>query len=82
MVADPARRDLPSARWSRSRSRARRAGLALGLAVAALLVAPMVYSFSVWLAPVDGTFPTAGPYNYAGHGGFGVGRHGAAATAR
>jgi hypothetical protein len=32
----------------------------------ALLVAPMVYSFSVWLAPVSGTFPTAGPYSYAG----------------
>jgi len=49
-----------------------RSNLALGIAVAAVLVAPMVYSFSVWLAPVAGTFPTAGPYNYAGHGGFGV----------
>jgi hypothetical protein len=29
----------------------------------------MVYSFSVWLAPVDGIFPTAGPYNAAGWGG-------------
>jgi hypothetical protein len=34
----------------------------------------MVYSFSVWLAPVNGTFPTAGPYNAAGYGGFGVKR--------
>jgi len=50
----------------------RRADLALGCAVAALLVAPLLYSASVWLAPVAGTFPTAGPYNYAGHGGFGV----------
>ena len=49
-----------------------RSSVALGVAVAAVLVAPMVYSFSVWLAPVAGTFPTAGPYNYAGHGGFGV----------
>jgi len=32
-----------------------------GLAVCAVLVAPAVYSFSVWLAPVDGTF-RAGPY--------------------
>jgi 4-amino-4-deoxy-L-arabinose transferase-like glycosyltransferase len=46
-----------------------RAGWAFGVAVAALLVAPLIYSFSVWLAPVDGTFPTAGPYNHAGWGG-------------
>jgi hypothetical protein len=36
------------------------------------VVAPLIYSFSVWLAPVAGTFPTAGPYGYAGHGGYGV----------
>jgi 4-amino-4-deoxy-L-arabinose transferase-like glycosyltransferase len=34
-----------------------------------LLFAPAVYSASVWDAPVDGTFPTAGPYNRAGWGG-------------
>jgi 4-amino-4-deoxy-L-arabinose transferase-like glycosyltransferase len=51
----------------------RRAGWAVGVAVAALLVAPMVFSFSVWLAPVYGTFPAAGPYSYAGTGGYGVG---------
>ena len=34
--------------------------------------APLVYSFSVWLAPVDGTFPAAGPYSHAGYGGLGV----------
>jgi len=50
----------------------RRAAWAVGVAIGALLVAPMVYSFSVWLAPVSGTFPVAGPYNYAGHGGDGV----------
>ncbi|HLW95865.1 MAG TPA: glycosyltransferase family 39 protein [Solirubrobacteraceae bacterium] len=47
----------------------RRSGWALGVAVAALVVAPLIYSFSVWLAPVDGTFPVAGPYNHAGYGG-------------
>jgi 4-amino-4-deoxy-L-arabinose transferase-like glycosyltransferase len=50
-----------------------RAGLPLGLAVLVALVAPLLYSSSVWLAPVDGTFPVAGPYNYAGPGGYGVG---------
>jgi 4-amino-4-deoxy-L-arabinose transferase-like glycosyltransferase len=50
----------------------RRAPWALGVAVVALLVAPMAYSFSVWLAPVDGTFPTAGPYNHAGAGGLDI----------
>jgi hypothetical protein len=49
-----------------------RGGWALAVAVGALAVAPTAYSFSVWLAPVDGTFPTAGPYNYAGYGGIGV----------
>jgi 4-amino-4-deoxy-L-arabinose transferase-like glycosyltransferase len=49
-----------------------RGEVALGAAVLVLLVAPAAYSFSVWLAPESGTFPTAGPYNYAGHGGVGV----------
>ena len=49
-----------------------RAGWAVTVAVGALLVAPMVYSFSVWLAPVDGTFPTAGPYSHPGYGGLDV----------
>ncbi|HEY1777146.1 MAG TPA: glycosyltransferase family 39 protein [Solirubrobacteraceae bacterium] len=47
-------------------------GWALGVAVAALLVAPIVYSFTTLSAPVAGTFPTAGRYAYAGHGGVGV----------
>jgi 4-amino-4-deoxy-L-arabinose transferase-like glycosyltransferase len=47
----------------------RRAGWALGVALGALLVAPGIFSFSVWLAPVDGTFPAAGPYSHAGYGG-------------
>jgi 4-amino-4-deoxy-L-arabinose transferase-like glycosyltransferase len=50
-----------------------RAGWALAVAVAALLVTPTAYSFSVWLAPVNGTFPVAGPYSYPGQGGYGVG---------
>ncbi len=50
-----------------------RAGWALAVAVAALLVTPMAFSFSVWLAPVNGTFPAAGPYSYPGQGGYGVG---------
>ncbi|HEX2702220.1 MAG TPA: hypothetical protein VHM72_02165, partial [Solirubrobacteraceae bacterium] len=37
--------------------------------VLVLLVAPGLYSSSVWDAPVDGTFPSAGPYNRAGWGG-------------
>jgi hypothetical protein len=49
-----------------------RAGWPLALTIAALMVAPMIYSFSVWQAPVDGTFPTAGRYNHAGYGGIDV----------
>ncbi|HEX4035540.1 MAG TPA: glycosyltransferase family 39 protein [Solirubrobacteraceae bacterium] len=49
-----------------------RRGWALVAAVAALLVAPAVYSSSVWRAPVNGTFPAAGPYSNAGNGGYGV----------
>jgi 4-amino-4-deoxy-L-arabinose transferase-like glycosyltransferase len=47
----------------------RHAACGVAVAVAALLVAPMVFSFSVWLAPVEGTFPAAGPYSSAGDGG-------------
>jgi 4-amino-4-deoxy-L-arabinose transferase-like glycosyltransferase len=50
----------------------RRAPWALAVAVGALLVAPLAYSTSVWLAPVNGTFPMAGPYSNAGEGGLGV----------
>ena len=35
---------------------------AIGVAVAAALVIPAVYSATVWQVPVNGTFPTAGPY--------------------
>ena len=54
----------------------RRAGWAVAVAVGALLVAPMAFSFSVWLAPVQGTFPAAGPYSYPGQGVYGINRAG------
>jgi 4-amino-4-deoxy-L-arabinose transferase-like glycosyltransferase len=50
----------------------RRAGWIVTGLVLVLLVAPGLYSHSVWDAPVDGTFPTAGPYNDAGYGGIDV----------
>jgi 4-amino-4-deoxy-L-arabinose transferase-like glycosyltransferase len=37
-----------------------------------MLVAPGLYSATVWGAPVQGTFPAAGPHATAGHGGLGV----------
>jgi 4-amino-4-deoxy-L-arabinose transferase-like glycosyltransferase len=46
----------------------------LGLlgAFALLLVVPARYASSTWLAPVEGTFPVAGPTELAGHGGAGL----------
>ncbi len=44
--------------------------VALGLAV--LLVAPTAYALTTWQAPVEGTFPAAGPHAAAGAGGVGV----------
>ncbi|HUB76511.1 MAG TPA: glycosyltransferase family 39 protein, partial [Solirubrobacteraceae bacterium] len=46
-----------------------RASWAAAALVVVLLVAPALYASSVWDAPVDGTFPAAGPYNEAGYGG-------------
>jgi 4-amino-4-deoxy-L-arabinose transferase-like glycosyltransferase len=45
---------------------------ALALALAALLVAPVAYAKTTWDAPVQGTFPAAGPYQAAGNGGIGL----------
>jgi 4-amino-4-deoxy-L-arabinose transferase-like glycosyltransferase len=45
---------------------------AIGLTLAALLIAPAVYSATTWEAPVEGTFPAAGPRAAAGAGGVGV----------
>jgi 4-amino-4-deoxy-L-arabinose transferase-like glycosyltransferase len=52
----------------------RRGDFALWSTVGLMLVAPMAFSFSVWLAPVYGVFPAAGPYSYAGPGGVGLGK--------
>lgn len=45
---------------------------AVALGLAALLVAPTAYARTTWFAPVQGTFPAAGPYQAAGSGGFGL----------
>jgi hypothetical protein len=44
------------------------------LAFLLLLVVPTAYASTTWLAPVEGTFPAAGPKATAGVGGYGVGR--------
>jgi 4-amino-4-deoxy-L-arabinose transferase-like glycosyltransferase len=44
----------------------------LALAFALLLVVPGAYAKTTWLAPVEGTFPVAGPKAFAGAGGYGV----------
>jgi len=49
-----------------------RAGWALGAAIGATIFTSAVYSLTVWLAPVNGTFPTAGRYDALGYGGVGV----------
>ena len=41
---------------------ARSTAPAIGVALAALLVIPAIYSATVWQVPVNGTFPVAGPY--------------------
>lgn len=54
---------------------ARRGGLASGalaLTLAALLAVPAGYASSTWLAPVEPTFPAAGPKQTAGEGGVGL----------
>jgi 4-amino-4-deoxy-L-arabinose transferase-like glycosyltransferase len=48
------------------------AALALGGLLALLLVVPAGYSASTWLAPVESTFPAAGPKQTAGQGGIGL----------
>ena len=50
----------------------RLAAPALALTLALLLIAPTAYATTTWLAPVEGTFPAAGPKHDAGDGGFGV----------
>ncbi|MFZ1926778.1 MAG: hypothetical protein WAU42_11620, partial [Solirubrobacteraceae bacterium] len=50
----------------------RLAAPAMGLLVCLLLFAPAFYSKTTWLAPVEGTFPAAGPRQAAGEGGVGL----------
>jgi 4-amino-4-deoxy-L-arabinose transferase-like glycosyltransferase len=45
---------------------------ATGALLGLMLVAPGLYAATVWSAPVQGTFPAAGPHAAAGHGGIGV----------
>jgi 4-amino-4-deoxy-L-arabinose transferase-like glycosyltransferase len=50
----------------------RAAPIAIALLLGALAIAPAVYSATNWLAPVQSTFPAAGPRAAAGPGGYGV----------
>jgi 4-amino-4-deoxy-L-arabinose transferase-like glycosyltransferase len=45
---------------------------AIAAALGLLLIVPTRYAASTWLAPVQPTFPAAGPKQTAGHGGFGL----------
>jgi 4-amino-4-deoxy-L-arabinose transferase-like glycosyltransferase len=48
------------------------APIAIALLLGLLAIAPAVYSATNWLAPVQSTFPAAGPRAAAGPGGYGV----------
>jgi 4-amino-4-deoxy-L-arabinose transferase-like glycosyltransferase len=50
----------------------RMAPAAMALVFCALLVGPAAYASTTWEAPVEGTFPAAGPTQAAGTGGYGV----------
>jgi len=50
----------------------RHAATAMAVAFALLLVVPTAYASTTWLAPVEGTFPAAGPTQAAGPGGVGI----------
>lgn len=50
----------------------RSAPLAMTFTLLLLLVAPTAYASTTWLAPVEGTFPAAGPKQASGAGGVGV----------
>jgi 4-amino-4-deoxy-L-arabinose transferase-like glycosyltransferase len=52
--------------------RRRLAAPAMAFLLCLLAVAPAAYSATTWLAPVEGTFPAAGPRSAAGAGGVGV----------
>jgi 4-amino-4-deoxy-L-arabinose transferase-like glycosyltransferase len=48
---------------------------AVALTFLLVLVAPAAYASTTWLAPVEGTFPVAGPHAFPGTGGYGVNEH-------
>ncbi len=48
---------------------------AVALTFLLVLVAPAAYAHTTWFAPVEGTFPVAGPHAFAGTGGYGVNEH-------
>jgi 4-amino-4-deoxy-L-arabinose transferase-like glycosyltransferase len=48
---------------------------AMAVIFALLLIVPGAYATTTWLAPVEGTFPVAGPKAFAGTGGYGVDAH-------
>ncbi|HTA13020.1 MAG TPA: glycosyltransferase family 39 protein [Solirubrobacteraceae bacterium] len=50
----------------------RLAAPAVACTLALLLITPGAYAASTWLAPVEGTFPVAGPKSFPGPGGYGV----------
>jgi 4-amino-4-deoxy-L-arabinose transferase-like glycosyltransferase len=50
----------------------RLAAPAVAAAFVLLLLTPAAYATSTWLAPVEGTFPVAGPKSFPGPGGYGV----------
>jgi 4-amino-4-deoxy-L-arabinose transferase-like glycosyltransferase len=51
----------------------RLAPVAVAITLGSLLIAPTVYATTTWLAPVEGTFPAAGPHEAIGVGRYGVG---------
>jgi 4-amino-4-deoxy-L-arabinose transferase-like glycosyltransferase len=53
----------------------RLAAPAMAIVFALLLVVPTAYASTTWSAPVEGTFPVAGPRHFAGVGGYGVDAH-------
>ncbi len=50
----------------------RHAAPAMALILAVLLIAPGAYATTTWEAPVEGTFPAAGPQQNVGYGGLDV----------
>ncbi|HTY97100.1 MAG TPA: glycosyltransferase family 39 protein [Solirubrobacteraceae bacterium] len=50
----------------------RLAGPAVTVGFLVMLATPAAYASTSWLAPVEGTFPVAGPRHNAGEGGYGI----------